>query len=78
MHSNPTRGEPNVVAEVVANSPSGGFTSKLTRKNVSTELNGSEIGYSQSHIDSATCRTSSTDQNSSLTLFVQCNDAGLE
>ena len=69
--SNPTRAEPDVVAEVVANSPSGGFTSRLTRRNISTELSGTEIGCSQSQIDSTTCRPSSTSQNSSFTLIVQ-------
>ena len=69
--SNPTRDEANVIAEVVANSPSGGFTSRLTRRNISNELNGTEIGCSQSHIDSSTCRPSSTNQNSSFTMIVQ-------
>ena len=66
--SNPQTDEPTV--EVVANSPSGGFTSKLTRRNISTELNGTEIGCSQSQIDS-TCRPLNTSQNSSFTLLVQ-------
>ena len=69
--SNPTRDEPNVVAEVVATSPSGGFTSKLTRRNISAELNGTERGCSPSLIDRVTCRPSRTDQIYSFTLFVQ-------
>ena len=69
--SNPTRDEPNVVAEVVATSPSGEFTSKLTRRNISTGLNGTEIGCSRSQIDQVTCRPSRTDRNSSFTLNVQ-------
>ena len=50
MHDN------NVIAEVVTNSHSGGFTFKLTRRNISTGLNGTEIGCSRStlirsHVD---------------------------
>ena len=66
--SNPTRDDHNLVAEVIANSPSGGFTSKLTRKRAG--LNGTEIGCSQSQIDPVTCRPSRTDQISSITLNV--------
>ena len=62
---------PMWLCEVVDISPSGGFTSRLTRRKISTELNGTEIGCSQSQIDSTTCRPSSTSQNSSFTLFVQ-------
>ena len=61
----------NVVAEVITNSPSGEFTSKLTRRNISTGLTGTEIGCSQSQIDQVTCRPSRTDQISSITLNVQ-------
>ena len=68
--SNPTRDDHNVVAEVIANSPSGEFISKLTRRNISTGLIGTEIGCSQSLIDRVTCRPSRTDQNSSITLNV--------
>ena len=66
--SNPTRDDHNVVAEVIANSHSYEFTSKLTRRNISTGLNGTEIGCSQSQINSITCRP---DQISSFTLIVQ-------
>ena len=64
--SNPTRDDHNVVAEVVDTSPSGEFTSKLTRRNISTELNGTEIGCSNS-----TCNSLRASQNSSFTLNVQ-------
>ena len=60
----------DLVAEVVDTSPSGGFTSKLTRRNVSAGLNGTEMGCSQSQIDQDTCRPSTTDQNSRITLNV--------
>ena len=60
----------DLVAEVVATSSSGGFTSKLTRRNISTGLNGTEMGCSQSQIDLVTCRPSRTDQNSKITLNV--------
>ena len=68
--SNPTRDEPNVVAEVVATSPSGGFTSKLTRRNISTELNGTEIGCFQPQND-CTCNSSCASQNFTFMLNVQ-------
>ena len=64
--SNPTRDDHNVVAEVVETSPSGEFTSKLTRRNISIGLNGTEIGCSRS-----TCNSSRASQNSSFTLNVQ-------
>ena len=67
--SNPTTDEP--IVEVVDKSPSGGFTSKLTRRNISNELNGIEIRCSQSPIDQVTCRPSRTSRNSSFTLFVR-------
>ena len=70
-HDSNPRNETNVFAEVVATSSSGGFTSKLTRRNISTELNGTEIGCSQSQIDEDTCTPSRTDQSSSFTLNVQ-------
>lgn len=65
-NSGQTRDEPSVVAEVVANNASGGFTSKLTRRNISAELNGTEIGCFRT-----TCSPSSASQNSSFTLLVQ-------
>ena len=65
-NSGQTRDEANVVAEVVAVSPSGGFTSRLTRSNISTELNGTEIGCFRTN-----CSPSSTSRNSSFTLLVQ-------
>ena len=51
--SSPTRYDHNLVAEVVASSASGGFTSKLTRR--SAGFNGTDIGCSQSQIDEDTC-----------------------
>ena len=69
-HDSNPRDEPNVFAKVVATSSSGGFTSKLTRRNISTELNGTEIGCFQPQNDS-TCSSSRASQNFSFMLNVQ-------
>ena len=67
--SNPSN-EYNVTARVVTSSLSGGFTSELVWKDVSTQFNGTEIGCSHRPLNLSTCRPSSTDQQSSYTLRV--------
>ena len=58
----------NVVAEVFHRSSSGGFTSRLVRQNISTELNNTVIGCSRS--ENSICTPSSTDQNPNFSLSV--------
>ena len=60
----------NVVAEVLDRTSSGGFTSRLVRQNISTELNNTVIGCSRSQNMDSICRPSSTDQNPNFSLAV--------
>ena len=60
----------NVVAQMVDKNSSGGFTSKLMRQNISTELNNTVIGCSRSLNMDSICRPSSTDQNPNFSLSV--------
>ena len=70
VNNSQTRHDHNVVAEVVDTSPSGEFTSKLTRRNISIGLNGTEIGCFQPQ-NNSTCNSSRASRNSSFTLNVQ-------
>ena len=64
------RSDLNVVAEVVDRSSSGGFTSRLVRQNISTELNNTVLGCSRSQNMDSICRPSSTDLNPNFSLAV--------
>ena len=64
------RSDLNVVAEVVDRSSSGGFTSRLVRQNISTELNNTVLGCSRSQNMDIICRPSSTDLNPNFSLAV--------
>ena len=73
VNNSSVRNESNWVVEVFDISPSGGLTSKLTLRNISPKLNGTEIGCTHTSVNSRTCRPSSTDQQSSYTLcFTTC------